>query len=151
MNESKRRISRDPKTKELYNQYKDKIVEGPLKGRSLTEIFTLALTMGFNLERKPFKDNDGFIRPESFGIVLPTLMRSIAIHETENLEILIDEEKVFTISEEYGNAGINYLSSKYSENTEEFTEILLMEILEKIDSDMINKIDNIIPSTDEID
>jgi dnd system-associated protein 4 len=151
MNDSKRRIFRDPKTKELYNQYKDKIVEGPLNGRSLTEIFTLALTMGFNnLERKPLNEKKGFIRPESFGSILPTLMRSIAIHETENIEILTDEEEVFNISEEYGNAGIKYLSSKYSENTEEFTEILLREILEKIESsDIINKIDIIIP--DEID
>lgn len=152
MTENKRRIARDPKTKELYNQFKDKIIEGSLKGRSLTEIFTLALTMGYTLERNELDElkKDYFIRPESFGKTLPTLIRSIAITEENNIEVLTNEEKVFIISEEYANSGIHYLSAKYSENLDDFTEMLLREIMQKIESDdILNKIDEIMESKHE--
>lgn len=90
--------------------YEEIIENSELKGKT-KEVFLLAAVIGFKkghrISIKGSKEN--YVRTEYLNDEDKTLMNAIAVCETKNLDILQDKKEVFSIVEEYANAGIKIL------------------------------------------
>jgi len=86
--------------------------DSPFAGKENKELFMLALVAGYvDGNRIPLKDRDGFVRLEYLNDREKSIIKAIAITEEDNLDVLLDEDKVYTIAEEYAASGIKLLKS----------------------------------------
>jgi dnd system-associated protein 4 len=77
------------------------------------EKFLLALSMGFkNKIRRSLDSKEGYALLKYFKTKDVALIQSIALYESNDPEILKDDEQVFKISEEYAHAGIKIIIDK---------------------------------------
>lgn len=135
------RLKRDSSTAELYEKLLK--TEGPFKSLndiSSKDIFLLALTIGYSeLMPSPIDSPNSFIKPESFGDVLLPLVHSIAITQSDKgVSILAEEQSdIYSFSEEYANAGIHYLNSRYHGNENKLIEDWRREIIKSFKKDKI--------------
>lgn len=85
-------------------------------GRTNKELFMMAMTIGFH-EGSPmnFKkgEKDGFFLLKDLNDEEKSLFYSIAAAE-KDLNVLSNEDEVYTICEEYANCGIKLLKEKIS-------------------------------------
>ena len=68
------------------------------------------------------------------------ILKSLAISKFNDVNVLSDEDKLFSLCEDYANAGIKQLDAWYNDNEESFDNILTKELLkswETLDFDKI--------------
>src|SRR2546422_11757692 len=94
--------------------------DGPFKDKEWRDIFALCVALGFRQgARPPLSTEKHFLlRTESMLSDQVALVNAIAIAETGKLEILADQKEVWTIAEEYANAGIQALRDRFLGDTE---------------------------------
>ncbi|MBU4502296.1 MAG: hypothetical protein KKA79_06875 [Nanoarchaeota archaeon] len=97
--------------REIYDLLKK---EELLKGKPLIDIFMMALTTGYKEKHRVKLDTkDGLILLYHVPTKLKSIMKAIAIAEEEaDLNVLLDEAKVYSIAEEYAAGGIKILKTK---------------------------------------
>lgn len=97
------------KREEEYEEIRNS-TRSPFKGMEMWVIFLNAMMMGYRKKiRTPLNGTrHDLFRALTLGSEGEWLIRSIAIAEKENLDILLDEneKEVLKIAEEYANAGI---------------------------------------------
>lgn len=108
-------------------------------------IFILSMILGFynnkrsELGSKPWNIiRTSYLNPEE-----ESLIKAIAIATENNLSVLIDKKKVYSIAQEYATGGIIYLKEKvfgkYFGNFNKVIESDLIEEFEKINKFKINE------------
>jgi hypothetical protein len=79
----------------------------------------------YNLEkREPISSKEGYIREEYLTEDNWHIIKSVAVNEKKSMEILENKNEMFTIAEEYANAGIKDLYEWYDGNEYDFIEII---------------------------
>lgn len=137
-NSEGRRIKYDDDDDEIYTRLKSS--SGPLNGLDNVDIFALALMYGKkNGVRTPLNKNAiGRIRKSTLdNSNIRLLMMAIAVEETGDMEVLVDEDKYFKISEEYAKAGLTFLNSEYVEKIDDILNDLEMEMIDFYDESNI--------------
>ena len=101
---------------DFYKKMLDKDYDTPFSGMYMSDVFIYAMSLGFNAKRKtPFhKDERSSTLPASaFDGPKRWLMRALAVSDTGQLEIILDNNKVVQIAEIYANTGIDILKDLY--------------------------------------
>ncbi len=84
--------------------------DSPFAKRQNKDIFLAAMVIGFKEGAKiPLRNKKGYFRKSYLNPQDKALINSIAVAEAKNLNILLDEKKVFSIAEEYATGGIKFL------------------------------------------
>lgn len=105
------RIYVDKKDIPDFNRLKEK--DSPFADAQNKEIFLAALVVGYNEGgRIPLKNREGYFRTEYLSDEERALIRAIAIATEDDLNVLLDEDKVYSIAEEYATGGISLLKAK---------------------------------------
>jgi len=89
------------------------------------DIFMLCLGVGFKMQRtrpRPPKNSDAVIL-KYYTDADRALMRSVALSHTKDHLVMLDEDKVYDIAEEYAAGGLEVLATEMS-NQEDFVEYL---------------------------
>lgn len=92
--------------------------------------FLVAMSLGYKLGiRTPLKSKEGFVRESYLKEADRALIYALAIKENNDIKTVSDLKNVFTIAEEYANAGINFINklekkSSFDEHTKEFEKIV---------------------------
>ncbi len=143
MSNDKRRFVRETATADIYNDIKGK---GPLKGLVASEVFLLAIAMGYSEGKTSIDSSDSFVKPEDFVDNLVPIVNAIAIAENDyNPNILAEDKKViYNYAEEYANTGIHLLKKQYDDNEDEILTMWYNEIVDLVEiKDIINRIDEL--------
>ncbi len=114
MSEIPDRINIDKKDRDLYNKLdNEEMLKSKGGTRTRKEQFITAMAIGFkNNVRRPLESKDGFVLNKDLRSEDMVLINSIAIHETESVEVLSDIRNVFKIAEEFAHGGIRLLVDK---------------------------------------
>lgn len=121
--------------REIYDLLKK---EKPFKKKDLIHIFMMALSAGYIEENRVKLDTkEGLILLYHVPREVKSIMKAIAVEEEGgNLNVLVDEGKVYSIAEEYAAGGINILKHKVLR--EEFGSYI-----KKLESELIDKYEKI--------
>lgn len=104
------------------------------KKEELSKIFIIAMALGFNKkQRVPLKKSNrddltriSYLKEEQIGMI-----RALALKEEGNVEVLLDDEKIYSIAEEYANGGLKILKSLViGEEPGSYVKKLCSELLE---------------------
>jgi len=107
------RIYVDKKDLPDFNKLKEK--GSPFENCQNKEIFLAAMVVGYHEGgRIELKNREGYFREEYLSDEERTLIRAIAISEMEDLNVVLDEQKIYSIAEEYATGGISLLKAKVS-------------------------------------
>lgn len=105
------RVSIRKSDRKEYDRLKEK--DSPLAGRENKDLFIMAMIVGYHDgSRLELDKKDGFVRIEYFNEKEKSLIMAIAVEEEDNLEIINNKEKVYSIAEEYATSGIKILKEK---------------------------------------
>lgn len=106
------RLSCRKSDREIYELLKKE--GGPFKGKDHIYIFMMALSIGYQQKNRVKLDTkDGLILLYHVPEELKSIIKAISIaEEGMNLNVLLDEKKVYSIAEEYASGGIKILKSK---------------------------------------
>lgn len=123
---------------EDFNILKDK--GSDLHGKENKEIFIMAMVLGFyNGARRNLDTKEGYFLEYHLTDEERSLIKAIAINEEQDLDVLLNPQKVYSIAEEYATGGIKYLKEEVL-GTQQYgiylkrLESQLVEIFEKIKS-----------------
>ena len=111
------RVSIESEVHEIYKQLSEKSSQYPEMAPFLLmkDVFMWALALGVGKgKRRPLSGNkEQIFRWDQFSqdIDVPAL-KTIALAETEDVEILLREDNILRIAEEYANEGIRELKSE---------------------------------------
>jgi len=128
-----RRLHYDNEDAKIYDRLKDEY--GPFRGATIIDIFSIALIYGLKQGYRTELLSEG----SSIGRVVESvidnsnlryLMMAVAIKETGTLDVILDVDQYFTISEEYAKTGIRYLEDDFINNDEELLDNMELEMLE---------------------
>jgi len=87
--------------------------DSPLRDRANKDLFMMAMITGFCENNKVKLDaRDGFIFDHYLTPKDLTVMKAIAIAESDSLSILLDKRQVYSIAEEYATGGILLLKNE---------------------------------------
>lgn len=87
----------------------------PFEGKDNKHVFMMAMLTGFRDGSKLKLDKKfGFFRTEYLTPGELSIIKAIAIAETEDLDVLLDKKKVYSIAEEYAAGGIKLLKDRVS-------------------------------------
>lgn len=132
MENDKARIYRSSESDEIYSNLRKN--DGPLKGIWSSEIYVLAMALGFAEGKKtPIEGGSSQVsKPDDFCDSLIPLTNAISVFENEGeIEILKrSNSEIFKISDEYANTGITILEEKYFGNENNFILDLHNEIID---------------------
>jgi len=125
------RIYVDKKDIADFNRLKER--DSPFANCQNKEVWLAAMVIGFNEGgRIPLKNKEGYVREEYFTDEERTLIKSIAVATEENLNVLLDEQKIYSIGEEYATGGIAILKAKvFSGEYGSYIKKLESELLRK--------------------
>ena len=70
------------------------------------------------------------------------ILKALAISKFDDVNVLSDEDKLFTLCEDYANAGIKRINDWYNSNEESFDNILTKELLKSWKTLDFDKIKN---------
>ena len=118
----------DPKHHELYSQLTNGD-EAPFK--TMKDLFMLSVSVGYARGRRaPLSGQREIFRWPVFSSQedIPAL-RAIAIAETGDTAILVDQDQLLTIAEEYGNSGIEEIRREVTERPGVLLENLVAFLL----------------------
>lgn len=111
------RVAIDKDVHQLYKDLSERSTQNPETSPFLTmkDVFMWAVALGVNEgKRRPLSGSrEQIFRWEQFSpdIDVPTL-KAIALAETGEVEILLREDQILRIAEEYANAGIYEIKRK---------------------------------------
>jgi len=102
------RIFVDKKDIISYDKLRQK--PSPFANGQNKDIFLAALVIGFHEGIKlPLQSKEGYFRTEYLKSEEKTLIKSIAVATTGDLNVLLDEQRIYSIAEEYATGGISLL------------------------------------------
>jgi len=105
------RIYVDKKDLADFNRLKDK--DSPFANSQNKDIFLAAMVVGYHEGgRIELRNKEGYFRTEYLTDEERALIRAIAIATEGNLNVILDEQKIYSIAEEYATGGISILKSK---------------------------------------
>ena len=99
-------------TKKAIQQFQNlkKEKDSLLFNRSAKEVFIMSMTMGFYNDNKiALESKKEFVRIEYLNDKEKSLIKAIAVRDEENIDVLLDKKKVYSIAEEYAAGGIQHL------------------------------------------
>ena len=104
------------------------------KGMKNIDIFLCATLVGLNVVGKPSalsnSNKKDYIRVnDNKNKESMIILKSLAISKFNDVNVLSDEEKLFSFCEGYANSGIKRLYEWYESNEETFENILTKELL----------------------
>ena len=117
--------------------------DSPLHKKDRKHIFMMAMVLGFHKGSKVDLDKkEEFVRIEYLNDNEISLIKAIAISEEDDLNILLDEQRIYSIAEKYASGGIKYLKEMAlgKENG---------SFLKKIESYLVDKFDKLRPGKDK--
>lgn len=84
--------------------------DSPFFKKDNKDAFIMAMIFGyFNNNTIPLDKKEGFIRIEYLSLEEKSLIKAIAIEKANDLKILLDKQKVYSIAEEFAAGGIEIL------------------------------------------
>jgi hypothetical protein len=102
------RIYVDKKDISSYDLLRQK--PSPFANGQNKDIFLAALVVGYHEGVKlPLKSKEGYFRTEYLKSEEKALIKSIAVATTGDLNVLLDEQRIYSIAEEYATGGISLL------------------------------------------
>lgn len=105
------RIYIDRRDLDDFNRLKQK--DSPFANSQNKDIFLAAMVIGYHEGgRIELKNKEGYFREEYMSDEERALIRAIAISTEGNLNVLLDEQKVYSIAEEYAAGGIQLLKAR---------------------------------------
>lgn len=131
-NEKGRRLHYDDFDNKIYKQLSSSKI---FKSLDIVDLFSIALVYGKKADFRTKLEKEG----KTIGRVveqvidksqLRYLMMAIAVDEKKDLEVLIDSNEYFTISEEYAKAGLKFFESDYIEKGDKLLEDMKTELLD---------------------
>ena len=112
------------------------------------DLFVFAALIGLNVVGNPVSLSNAskkkdYIRVNDNktkeGMVI---LKALAISKFDDVNVLSDEDKLFTLCEDYANAGIKRINDWYNSNEESFDNILTKELLKSWKTLDFDKIKN---------
>ena len=107
--------------------------EGDLQGASNADLFLIAMLFGYHknkklnvnvMDKKPPKLNDGLIRTVSFDTDAWDLIKSFAVHIDQDVNVLVDNDRMLDIAQRYAFEGISELNKKYDKDKHGLEELI---------------------------
>jgi hypothetical protein len=128
------RLFVDKRDLDDFNRLKEK--DSPFAGSQNKDVFLAAMVTGYHEGgRVPLKTKEGYFMKSYLRDEELALIRAIAIAEENNLNVLLDEQKVFSIAEEYAAGGIQQLKLKvFGEGYGSYTKKLESELLHALEN-----------------
>ncbi len=130
-------VAYDKGDQEFYSSLVAEDSSSIFKKKERVDVFMYAMALGFNAgKRLPLVKRVPNLNPSAISGEERWLMRSIAVTDTEDLNVIKDHKKVIEIAEEYANAGIHIIrdmiknSTLESEKEVEFQSKLYAKIKE---------------------
>ena len=116
------------------------------KGMKNIDVFLCATLVGLTVVGTPSpldnsKKKDFFRVIDNKNKESMIILKSLAISQFNDVNVLSDEDKLFSFCEGYANAGIKRLNNWFNHNEETFENILTKELLKswkKLNFDKIN-------------
>jgi dnd system-associated protein 4 len=97
--------------KEDYKRLMEK--DSPFAGKDDKDLFLMAMIMGFcEGSRIPLDKKESYVRIEYLTDREKSIIKSIAVADEEDLNILANKRRVYSIAEEYAAGGIKLLKEK---------------------------------------
>ena len=130
-------VAYDKNDQEFYASLVAEDSSSIFKNRTRVDVFMYAMALGFNAKKRlPLEKKAANLNPSAISGDMRWLMRSVAVADTEDLDIIVKDHhtKVIEIAEEYANAGIKILremiekSTLESEKEVEFQSALYAQI-----------------------
>lgn len=117
-----------------FETYQELIKTHYFKGKKNIDIFLCATLIGLNVVGKPSpldnsKKKDYFRVNDNKNKESMIILKSLAISKFNDVNVLSDEDKLFSFCEDYANAGIKRLNSWYKSNEDTLENIITKELL----------------------
>ncbi|MBQ7928118.1 MAG: hypothetical protein IJ287_05180 [Methanobrevibacter sp.] len=99
------------------------------------DIFLVAALVGFVIEGKPLsldnakKKKDYFRVNDNKNKDSMVILKSLAISKFDDVNVLSNEDKLFSLCEDYANSGIKRIYAWYNSDEDTFDNILTKELL----------------------
>ena len=113
-------VAYDKNDQEFYASLVAEDSSSIFKNRTRVDVFMYAMALGFNAKKRlPLEKKAANLNPSAISGEMRWLMRSVAVADTEDLDIIIKDHhtKVIEIAEEYANAGIKILREMIEKST----------------------------------
>ena len=113
-------VAYDKNDQEFYASLVAEDSSSIFKNRTRVDVFMYAMALGFNAKKRlPLEKKAANLNPSAISGEMRWLMRSVAVADTEDLDIIIKDHhtKVIEIAEEYANAGIKILREMIERST----------------------------------
>lgn len=128
-----------------FETYQKLIKTHYFKGMKNIDLFLCATLIGINVVGKPSaldnsKKKDYFRVIDNRNKESMVILKALAISKFNDVNVLSDEDKLFSFCESYANSGIKQLSAWYEDNEESFDNILIKELLKAWETLDLNKI-----------
>lgn len=105
------RLYVDKKDLDDWKRLKDK--DSPFTGNDNKDVFIAAMILGYHEGSKiELKSKEGYFFSDNLKPEELALIRAIAVSEEGSLNVLLDEQKVYSIAEQYATGGVNLLKNK---------------------------------------
>ena len=133
------RLFIDKRDLEDFKRLREK--DSPFAKSENKDIFLAAMVIGFNEQCKmELKTKEGWIMKSYLDDQDLALIRAIAIAEEGNLNVLLDEPRVFSIAEQYAAGGIRFLKDRvFGVDFGSYTKRLESDLLRTYEKIMKNK------------
>lgn len=98
--------------KKAHQMFQDlvRLEHSPFHGKHMKDVFIFAMAIGFRLgERRKLESRKDIADIDVFKENERILINSVAVRTEGEAKVLMDEEAVFKIAEEFANGGINLL------------------------------------------
>ena len=111
-------VAYDKGDQEFYSSLVAEDSSSIFKKKDRVDVFMYALALGFNARKRlPLVKKAANLNPSAISGDERWLMRSIAVTDTEDLNVIKDHKEVVKIAEEYANAGIIILRDMIKSST----------------------------------
>ena len=113
-------VAYDKKDQEFYRSLCAEDSSSIFKNRTRVDVFMYAMALGFNAKKRlPLEKKAANLNPSAISGDMRWLMRSVAVADTEDLDVIVKDHhtKVIEIAEEYANAGIKILREMIEKST----------------------------------
>ena len=113
-------VAYDKNDQEFYASLVAEDSSSIFKNRTRVDVFMYAMALGFNAKKRlPLEKKAANLNPSAISGDMRWLMRSVAVADTEDLDVIVKDHhtKVIEIAEEYANAGIKILREMIEKST----------------------------------
>lgn len=130
-----------------FETYQNLLKTHYFKGLKNIDLFLCAVLVGINIVGKPSaldnsKKKDYIRVNDNKTKESMVILKSVAISKFNDVNVLSDEDKLFSLCEDYANVGIKQLNEWYGDKNQSFDNILTKELLKfwgTLDLDAINE------------